>query len=326
MERLGIGFTSILPVSDITAGARAAEEHGYESLWVTEGSGKDAFSQLIAAGLTTKRLGLATGVIPVFSRTPYLLAMSACALDEVSGGRCILGLGVGHRAFVEGTHGVPFDRPQQRLREYVTLLRALFSDQPVSFQGQVVRLPTARRPYPLKGRVPIYTAVLSLSMARVAGEIADGVLLNLAPPAHIARVTEAVHEGARKAGRDPGKIDIACYILAAPDASESAIQNVRGQIARYGGMPFYQRLYEESGFTREVGALREAWARHDRNGAERAVSDRMMKALAVLGGGQRERIKEFRKAGVKLPVLFAAVPLVGAGPRIHGLVSAFAGA
>ncbi len=326
MKRLGIAFTSVLPVDDITAGARDAEEHGYESVWVTEGSGKDAFSQLTAAALATKSIRLATGVIPIFSRTPYLVAMSTCALDEVSGGRCTLGLGVGHRAFVEGTHGVLFEKPQQRLREYVTLLRALFSDQPVSFQGQAVRLPTARRPYPLKGRVPIYAAVLSLSMARLAGEIADGVLLNLAPAAHVARVLEAVHEGARKAGRNPGDIDVACYILAAPDTGESAVQNVRGQIARYGGMPFYQRLYEESGFSREVSALREAWARHDRVGAERAVSDRMMEALAVLGRGQRERVNVFRKAGVTLPVLFAAVPLAGARPQIQGLVSAFAGA
>ncbi|MBI4540741.1 MAG: LLM class flavin-dependent oxidoreductase, partial [Gemmatimonadetes bacterium] len=91
MERLGIAFTSVLPVDDITAGARAAEEHGYESVWVTEGSGKDAFSQLTAAALATKSIRLATGVIPIFSRTPYLVAMSACALDEVSGGRCTLG-------------------------------------------------------------------------------------------------------------------------------------------------------------------------------------------------------------------------------------------
>ncbi|MDO8532790.1 MAG: LLM class flavin-dependent oxidoreductase [Dehalococcoidia bacterium] len=326
MERLGIAFTSVLPVDDITAGARAAEEHGYDSVWVTEGSGKDAFSQLTAAAVATKKVRLATGVIPIFSRTPYLLAMTACALDEVSGGRATLGLGVGHKGFVEGTHGVPFDRPQQRLREYVTLLRSLFSDQPVSFQGQVLRLPTARRPYPLKGRIPIYTAVLSLSMARLAGEIADGVLLNLAPSTHIGRVIEAVHEGARKAGRDPGGIDIACYILAAPDTAESAVQGVRGQIARYGGMPFYQKMYEESGFTREVSALREAWGRSDRESAQRAVSDRMMEALAVLGSGQRDRIKMFRLAGVTLPILFAAVPLAGARPQIAKLAAAFAGA
>lgn len=326
MERLGIAMTSVLPVDDLRAAACAAEERGYDSVWVTEGSGKDAFSQLTALALATRRVRLATGIIPVFSRTPYLLAMSACALDEVSGGRATLGLGIGHKAFVEGTHGVPFHRPQQRLREYVTVLRALFDDQPVSFEGQVVRVPSARRPYPVKGRIPIYIAALTLSMARLAGEVADGVLFNLATPEHIARAVDALRDAARKAGRDPSRIDIAAYVMAAPEATESAARDARNQIARYGGMPFYQKLYEESGFAREASALRDAWGRQDRDAAARAVSDRMMEALSVLGSGQRGRIAAFRKAGVTLPVLFATVPLEGARPHVLALVSAFAGA
>ena len=117
--------------------ARLAEAGGYESIWVPEGSGKEAFSQLTAYALSTERLQLGTGIATIYSRTPSLLAMTAGTLDLVSGKRAILGLGIGHREGVEQGHGVPFGKPLRRMREYVATIRAILHGEKIPEATQV---------------------------------------------------------------------------------------------------------------------------------------------------------------------------------------------
>ena len=161
--------------------AQLAEKRGFETVWVPEGSGTEALTQLTAFACGTSRIKLGTGILPIFHRTPTLLAMGAGGLDAISGGRFILGLGVGHQGAVEGAHGIPFDRPMTRLRETVHIVRRLLTGESVAFEGSAYNVKSAKLGFnPIRADMPIYLAALRPRMVELAGEIADGVLLNWA--------------------------------------------------------------------------------------------------------------------------------------------------
>ena len=201
--------------------ARLAEARGYESIWVPEGSGKDAFSQLTAYALSTQRVQLGTGIAIIYSRTPSLLAMTAGTLDHASGQRAILGLGIGHRQGIEQGHGVTFGRPMRRMREYVATIRAILRGENIP---EATEMPVKRFRLeftPERATLPIYVAALGPRMCQLAGEIADGVLMNWATTTYVKEAIGNVRLGAERAGRTSADVDIACYIRAAvgPDVS-----------------------------------------------------------------------------------------------------------
>src|SRR5262245_52196159 len=126
MNHLGLRlYDDALTVAQTTVLAQRAEAQGYGTVWVPESAGKEAFSQLTACALETRRLRVATGIVTVYTRSPSLIAMSLATLDQVSEGRAILGLGIGHKADLEQGHGVDFARPFARLRAYVSVIRAI---------------------------------------------------------------------------------------------------------------------------------------------------------------------------------------------------------
>ncbi len=289
-----------LPVPALADLARLAEASGYGTVWVPEGSGKDAVSQLAAHALATRRIRLATGILVLYGRSPAILAMTAATLDELSGGRIVLGLGIGHRALVEAQHGVAFDRPVARARETVARVRAILrGTAPAPLDV------TAARP-----AVPIYLAALGPRMCRLAGEVADGVLLNWATPEYAARAGAEVRRGAARAGRDPGSIDVACYIRAAVAADPAAARRaLAAETARYVALDFYRQMLEASGFARETAAVMAAlpsgW-----DAAATAVPDALLDAVTLGGPAERwrRRLDDYRAAGVTSPVI-APVPV-----------------
>jgi len=302
MARLGLRLREErLPVRQLVELARLAEAAGYESLWVPEGSGKDAFSQLVAHAVATRDVRLATGIVVIYPRSPSILAMHAATLDHVSGGRAVLGLGVGHRELVQMQHGVAFERPIGRMREYVREIRSILRGEP----------PPPRRLdfVPERAELPVYVAALGPQMCRLAGEVADGVLLNWATPEAVATAVAEVRRGAEAAGRDPAAVEVACYIRAAAGDDPAAVhRSLVLETVRYVALDFYRRMFEASGFARETAAVMAALPR----GVEAAaagVSDRMLEAIALFGEEDvwRKRLDRYRALGVDLPVI-APVP------------------
>ncbi len=304
-----------LPTRQVIELARLAEAMGYESVWVPEGSGKDAFTQLAAFALSTARVRLGTGIVTIFPRSPAILAMSAATLDHLSGGRAVLGLGIGHRQPLEAGHGVVFDRPVRRMREYVALIRAILRGEPLPPTGLVpvtgFRLDFA----PERSALPIYAAAVGPQMCRLAGEVADGILLNWATPAYAKEAIANVRLGAETAGRNPADVDVACYVRAAVGEDERA---ARGALARetvrYVSLDFYRQMFDRSGFATETAAVMAALPRGV-EAAAASVSDRMLEAVAAFGSpeARRRRIEEYRALGVTLPIIApVAVP-----PDLH---------
>ena len=207
MARTGFAFPLSFHTSLVVEVAQAAEAQGYASFWLTEGGGKDAISQLAYVAAHTERIGLATGIITIFSRTPALVAQTAHGMAQLSGGRFILGLGTGHKASVEDGQGLPFSKPISRMEDYVAVLRQVLREGPRPTRGQGGQRPPIFEfrigaDEPLNGRGRSTSPPSAGRGPQLAGRVAEGVVPLLASPMGIGALREDIVNGARSAGRD----------------------------------------------------------------------------------------------------------------------------
>jgi 5,10-methylenetetrahydromethanopterin reductase len=329
MDRLGIAFSGGANPSEVVDCVKLAEALGYESAWVAEGHGGDQFAVLAACAAQTSQIQLGTSITSVFVRTVPTIAMAAATVDAISGGRFILGVGSSHRVQVQPEHGVPYSKPLTRVRESVAIIRALLRDGRVSYAGETVRIEGFDLWFtPFRPQIPIYLSAVFPKMIALCGEIADGVILTRSTLATAAQVREQLTEGAKRASRDPGEIVVTSLLPTAVGATrEEALDALRSGLAFYAGFfPRYNRMMAEHGFRDEAAAIAAAWARGDREAAERSVSDALIDATSVAGTAEqcRERIEDYRQSGIDLPILspFARGP--GAKARFEAVLKACA--
>ncbi len=257
---------------------------------------------LTAYALATERIRVGTGVVPIYTRTPATMAQTAATIDMLSGGRLTLGLGVSHRPVVEGWHGQTIDKPVAEMREYLSIVRAILRGEDAP-QGEKWRtgfhlLGLDRRP-----ELPIMIAALSPAMLRLAGEIADGVILWLCTPAYIRDVVvPEVRAGAERSGRALEDFKIVAAVPSAlTDDPQSAYAAMRQDLLPYFGLPFYRAMLERSGFEEDIVAFDAASG--DVDAMKAAISDRFIAALTAIGGQDEVRvgIERYREAGASLP-------------------------
>ena len=232
-----------------------AERLGYESAYVTHIAGRDSLSLLMAYAMRTEKIKLGTGVLPIYSRTPVATAQAAATIDEASSGRMVLGLGVSHRPVVEGWYGTEIDKPVREMREYAEIVRATFrgEDPP---QGERFRSGFHFMGLDVRPDLPIYIAGLSPAMLRLAGRIADGVVLWLCNPDYVREVVvPEVTRGREKAGKGLEGFDIVAAVPAAvTDSPDDAREKLRADLVPYFHLPFYTTMIERSGFPTDAGA------------------------------------------------------------------------
>ena len=298
-----------LPIDAVVDLVRLAEASGYTGLWIPENTGRELFAQLGAFAAATERIALGPGIANIFTRTPTLLAQAAVTLDQISNGRAWLGLGTGHQPTLESGHGVRFARPLERMRDTVRIIRAIVQGKPVPETGTVpLRAFRLATPAP-RPDLPLWLAALGPRMLELAGELADGVILNWATPAYVREALARIRAGAERAGRDPATVQVACYLrLSAGASPEEMRRALARELARYIGMPFYRQMFDRAGFAAQTPAVAAAWAR-DPDEAASLVADEMLAALTVAGDGDAFacRVAEYRALGVTLPVV-APVP------------------
>jgi probable F420-dependent oxidoreductase len=328
-RRIGIAFSGGAAPSEIVDCVRLAESLGYESAWVAEGHGGDQFAILAACAAQTSRILLGTSITSVFVRTAPTIAMAALTVDDLSGGRFILGVGSSHKVQVEGEHGVPYVKPLTRVRETVELIRRLARDGRVRFNGETVSVENFDLWFTPRHRsFPIYVSALFPKMAALCGEIADGIILTRSTLHTAARIRSHLAEGAPRVGRQPGEVTVTSLLpTAVGDARQQALDALRPGLAFHAGFfPRYNRLIAAHGFTTEAAAIAAAWARGDRNAAERAVSDALIDATSIAGTPQqcRKRIEAYRRSGIDLPIVspFARGP--GAKAKFEAAIQACA--
>ena len=308
MSRIGIAFSGGLTASEIADCAERAEALGYESVWVAEGHGGDQFAALAACALRTRRVRLGTAISSVFVRTAPTIAMAAASVDELSGGRFVLGLGSSHRVQVGPEHGVDYRKPLGRVRDTVAVVRELLREGEVGYEGETVRIERFDLWFePYRREVPIYLSALFPKMTELCGEIADGVILTRGTLESAARARAHVAAGAARAGREAESVEITSLLPASVDPNrERAFAAARPGLAFYAGFfPRYNRLLSESGFSPEAAAVAKAWDAGDKAAAERAVTDEMLAATGIVGTAAecRERIDAYRASGLDLPII-----------------------
>ncbi len=314
-KRLGIqiGFAgSPAERAEIIERVRIAEDLGVESAWVAEAWGRDAFSMLTHLAVSTTKIQLGTAIVNVFSRTPAVMAMTFGTLDELSNGRAIIGLGSSGANVVEHWHGVPFEKPATRLREYIEIINMIMRQEKLNYDGKVFKLergftmqfPTVRE------HIPTYIASITPKSMEQTGEIADGWIPIYWPKDKIASGIETLLVGAKKAGKTRADLTVApAIVMQITDAgSEEKIRAAaRGPIAFYVGRmgSYYYEMLERHGFEEEVAKIKEGWAARDAKAAAAGVSDRMLDQTAVVGPLERckEELDERRSLGVDLPLI-----------------------
>jgi F420-dependent oxidoreductase-like protein len=282
--------------------AALAEELGYESAWVTQLAGRDAFTVLAGYGMRTERIRLGTGVVPIYTRTPATMAQTAATLDELTGGRLNLGLGVSHRPVVEGWYGQTIDKPVSEMREYVAIVRAILrgEDPP---PGEKWRTGFHLMGVDPRPDVPIYVAALSPRMLRTAGEIADGTVLWLCNPNYIRDVVvPEVRAGRERAGKSLDGFDIVPAVPSAVvDDPAEAYAALRRDLLPYFSLPFYRAMIDRSGFGPDLERFDAAAG--DVEAMQAAISDEFLGVLTAVGdeAAVRAGIERYREAGATSP-------------------------
>ena len=298
--------------SDLIAVAQAADRLGYHSFWTGESWGRDAFTVLTMLACHTERIGLGTGIVTVYSRTPGLIAQSIASLDCISGGRAILGLGSSGRIVIEDWHGVKFDHPVSRTREYIEIIRMALAGGRVNYDGRFYQLKRFRMGVaPVQERIPIYIASLGQRNLELTGELADGWLPIWTHSEKLTQIKEPLLAALTAAGRQPGDMTTAPQILSCASDDEetvaNAIRQARAHMAFYiGGMGrYYYDLFCRYGYQAEGDAVRRAWAEGDRGAAADAITDEMVDSITAIGTPDecRRRMDRFRANGVDMPLV-----------------------
>lgn len=290
--------------------ARLAEAAGFDGVWVPEAFGSDAFTLLGLIAGHTSRLRLATGIINVYSRTPTLIAQSFATLDEISGGRALIGLGTSGPIVIENWHGMRFERPLARTREVVEIVRLALSGERVDHDGEFFKLNGFRMLIrPVQERLSVYLATLKPLAVRQTGAIADGWLPTHVSLRHVELLRGDLVAGAKAADRDPDQIDVAAMTLVAcTDDGETARALCREHLAYYvGGMgSFYHELMHRYGYGQIADRVRALWQAGDRSGAANSIPRDMLDDLVVAGTADEclAAIEARRRAGFRHIVVF----------------------
>lgn len=303
--------------------AQDADRLGYAVAWVAEAYGSDAPTILAWVGAQTSQIGLGSAVMQIPGRTPAMTAMTAATLDSLSGGRFLLGLGVSGPQVSEGWHGVRFDRPLARTREYVDIVRMALRRETVSYTGRYFTLPLPDGPgkalkltvRPVRDEIPVYLAAVGPKNLELTGEIADGWLAIFFSPEHSGELLESLRIGARRGGRGTAEDPLAGFeivptvpVVLAETQSELdfGYVAVSSYAALYiGGMGsreknFYNQLACRMGFDKEAALIQELYLDGRARDAAAAVPREFLDATALIGSRDRirDRLAAYAEAGV----------------------------
>jgi F420-dependent oxidoreductase-like protein len=330
LPRLGVmlPYTDHAPREETVAFVQAADRLGYESVWVPEAYGYDAVTLLTVLACRTERIQLATGILNVFSRTPALIGQTIAALDDISGGRAILGLGTSGPQVVEGWHGVRFEKGVQRTREVVEIVRMVLRRERVIHEGPVFQLGKGLKliTHPRRAGIPIALATLTDAGVALTAEVADRWLPTLYDPRKAPEVfRDALAKG--RARRDPelGPLQVCPSVgvyVGPPDEARAAL---KPNLALYiGGMGsrernFYNALVSRYGYAEEARRIQELYLGGDKRQATELVPDQLVDDVFLAGEEQtcRQRLADLLGQGVDVPVL--SFGNLDAESRLHAL-------
>jgi F420-dependent oxidoreductase-like protein len=307
----GLGLSS----QDQLEIVQEAERLGYDSVWAAEAYGSDTATVLAWLAGQTSKIRLGSGIFQMPGRSPAMTAMTAATIDQLSGGRMILGIGSSGPQVAEGWHGQRFAGQLQRTREYIAVVRKALSREKLEYHGETIELPLPDGPgkalkltiAPVQEHIPVYLAAIGPKNTALAGEIADGWIPTLFSPEHVSELRPLLQEGADRAGRSLEGFDIAPTVnVFVTDEIQVARDAMRPFIALYvGGMGsrkqnFYNNLVCRYGFEAEAKTIQDLYLEGKREQAMAAIPDALIDTVSLCGPKDvvRERLSVYRDAGV----------------------------
>ena len=312
MFNIGVGPLGLQAATtlDILMMARLAEKAEFQGIWVGGTTGRTPIPILSAASQVTKNLKLVTSILNMNTVTPIDAAMQAATIDELSDGRFILGLGLSTPPLVK-LHGLKFEKPLARTREYVEIVTGLLEGKKITCHGKCYKIYDVRiRIRSMQKKLPVYLAALNPKMITLAGKIADGILLNIMPVAYVKKAVEIFRESAKNAGRNPDKLIVASYIFFhASERSDESLRvarlDAKKTIAYYASARFYDRMFRACGFADEVYRIQAKSKAENSVSILQEVSDKMVNELMAVGDIEqvRKRLEDYASAGLTLPIL-----------------------
>ncbi len=308
--KLAFGLLNNLQITESVAITRRAEELGYESMWFAEHNfSRDGISICAAASAVTERIRIGPCVVPVFTRTALLLATTFATLDELSGGRIVMGIGAGSRLLISA-QGIDYQKPLTALRENIAAIRSVWAahGQHVSYDGQIVQLEDAELDFePVRRHIPIYIGATGPKACELTGEVADGVLLNaFLGIAYVERTMDLLRAGAARGGRELSEDwDIGMMLVTCLGESKTAAREyARPLVALY-----LSRLPDIAKQTSVWGerweAMSKAVAEGGGEAGARFVSDELVDEVTLNGTEDdiREGLERYLAAGINLPII-----------------------
>jgi alkanesulfonate monooxygenase SsuD/methylene tetrahydromethanopterin reductase-like flavin-dependent oxidoreductase (luciferase family) len=305
VEKLGYSLGPLLSMKEVLLCAKMADQQeSVDSLWVPESWGRESFSTLGAISQITKKVRLGTSIVNIYSRTPATVAMAAASLDTLSDNRIIIGLGASTAAIVENWHGVQFDRPASRMKEYIECLRLMIKGDKVEYDGKFFKINNFKILHqPQRTHIPIFMAAVNKKMISMASELADGILLYLRPLEELKRTAVELKQATKQRG-----FEIACSFICAVSNKnpEKARDRAATTLAFYTAVgKYYSKFLAQNGFKTEVDEITSEYRNAGAESAAKFVSDRMLSSLVICGTSEecRESLSKFLSTGITLPIL-----------------------
>lgn len=290
--------------------SKVVESSGFGSLWISEDYYfRDAVSTLSSAAVVTKRIKLGTGVLNPYTRNPALLAMTLAAMDEISNGRLIFGIGPGTLYKIHDQMGITRTSPRLSVKECVQVVRQMLTSTKTTYEGKTIKITNVSLGFqPIRKELPIYIGAIGPRMLRLAGEIADGVLLTMLSSEDYARYAlEKVKEGVNHVGRNPRDVSAACLVLLSIDKNpDAAAQAVKREIVFQLSPPrIGEFLFEKSGLDQTIlKNIRAYFLKGKVDEACRYVTREVVETLTVCGTVDEcaDKLERYAKAGLDMIV------------------------
>ena len=309
-RRIGVFLVGDYSCHAVGQYAKLAEKDGYDSIWIAEDMGfRDAMLPLAYSAVLTKSIKLGTGILPIYYRSPALNAMTAATLDELSGGRLVLGIGSGAPRFL-AAQGITSNKHLDALREYIDITRRLLRGESVRYEGNFHKLTDVGLCFkPTRSTIPIYLAARRERMLQLAGETADGVFISdgFCSENYIRWAREKVHEGLKKLGRSRNDVDFSCAVLlSVADNHDEAKECVKPAVLTVLSRGYLDPFLEMWGLTQpDINPARKAWLRGNVSLACKRTPDALIDGSAIYGTPSdcKKKMARFRASGVELPVV-----------------------
>jgi 5,10-methylenetetrahydromethanopterin reductase len=308
ISRIGYNIGTLLSVDAILKFAKKIEQkENTDSLWVPESWGREAFVSLGALSQVTKRVRLGTAIISIHSRTPATVAMGISTLDILSNNRSVLGLGVSTPALVENWHGIKFNYPIEKLREYLQCVKLVMKGTKVFFVGKYYKINNFKILFkPPRENPPIYIAAINDKMIDLSCQLANGVLLYLRPKNELSKAVKNIKKKLKSSGTK--NFEICCAFITAVSDKYPDQARVRAAktLAFYIAIgKYYNKFLRENGFEIEVENITEEYIKNGLVNVHNFVSDKMLTSLTISGTRDEciKSLREFNQSGISLPII-----------------------